>query len=133
MRLIGIEGKDQAAGEFILESLQRAVDADRVTLEDIALAMKGADGKVKIHQTKGSIVGHFHDRGVSDKLMKNVTETLEPGQTMVFALGSDEMIQAIDERVQELSDGEFATFNVDQESPDALQEITAQLARKSDR
>ena len=132
MRVIGIEGKDQAAGEFILEALQRAADADRVTLEDIALATKEADGTVKIHQTKGSILGHFHDRGVSDKLMKNVTETLEPGQTMVFALGSDAVIKAVDDRVKELSDGEFATFTVDQESPDALQQITAQLARKNE-
>ena len=132
MRVIGIEGKDQAAGEFVLEALQRAVEADRVTLEDIALAMKEADGKVKIHQTKGSILGHLHDRGVSDKLMKNVTETLEPGQTMVFALGTDEVIKAVDDRVKELSDGEFATFIVDQESPDALQQVTAQLALKND-
>jgi uncharacterized membrane protein len=132
MRVIGIEGKDQAAGEFVLEALQRAVEADRVTLEDIALATKEADGKVKIHQTKGSIRGHFHDRGVSDKLMKNVTETLEPGQTMVFALGSDEVIKAVDDRVKELSDGEFSTFIVDQESPDALQQVTAQLARKNE-
>ncbi len=132
MRVIGIEGKDQAAGEFILEALQRAADADRVTLEDIALATKEADGKVKIHQTKASIRGHFHDRGVSDKLMKNVTETLEPGQTMVFALGSDAVIKAVDDRVKELSDGEFATFTVDQESPDALQQVTAQLARKNE-
>ncbi len=132
MRVIGIEGKDQAAGEFVLEALQRAVEADRVTLEDIALATKEADGKVKIHQTKGSIRGHFHDRGVSDKLMKNVTETLEPGQTMVFALGSDAMIEAVDDRIKELSDGEFLTFIVDQESPDALQQVTAQLARKNE-
>lgn len=132
MRVIGIEGKDQAAGEFVLEALQRAVEADRVTLEDIALATKEADGKVKIHQTKGSIRGHFHDRGVSDKLMKNVTETLEPGQTMVFALGSDAMIKAVDDRIKELSDGEFLTFIVDQESPDALQQVTAQLARKNE-
>ena len=132
MRVIGIEGKDQAAGEFVLEALQRAVEADRVTLEDIALATKEADGKVKIHQTKGSIRGHFHDRGVSDKLMKNVTETLEPGQTMVFALGSDAMIKAVDGRIKELSDGEFLTFIVDQESPDALQQVTAQLARKNE-
>jgi uncharacterized membrane protein len=132
MRVIGIEGKDQAAGEFILEALQQAVDADRVTLEDIALAMKEPNGKVKIHQTKGSITGHFHDRGVSDKLMKNVTETLETGQTMVFALGDDAVIKAVDDRVKELSGGEFPTFTVDQESPDALKQITAQLARKSE-
>jgi uncharacterized membrane protein len=132
VRVIGIAGKDQAAGEFILEALQRAVDADRVALEDIALATKEADGNVKIHQTKGSIVGRFHDRGVSDKLMKNVTETLEAGQTMVFALGSDEVIKAVDDRVKELADGEFATFTVDQESPDALQQVTAQLARKNE-
>ena len=36
MRVIGIEAKDQAEGEFIVESLHRAIEAERVKLEDIA-------------------------------------------------------------------------------------------------
>ena len=130
MRVIGIEGKDLAAGEFVLESLDMAAKADRVTLEDLVLVSKEADGKVKIHQTKGLNLGRLRDRGVSDKLMKGVGETLEPGQTIVFALASDDSIQAIDDRVKELSpEGEFPTFTVDQHSDDALAQAKAQLAR----
>lgn len=129
MRVIGIEGKDLAAGEFLLESLDTAAKSDRVTLEDLVLVSKEADGKVKIHQTKGLNLGRLRDRGVSDKLMKDVGETLEPGKTIVFALASDESIQAIDDRVKELSpEGEFPTFTVDQHSEDALAQARAQLA-----
>ena len=130
MRVIGIEAKDQAAGEFVLESLDMAVKAKRVTLEDLVFVSREAGGEVKIHQTRGLNLGRLRDRGVSDKLMKGVGETLEPGQTMVFALGTDEAIEAIDDRVKELSaEGEFPTFTVDQHSDDALALAKAQLSR----
>ena len=130
MRVIGIEGKDWSAGEFVLESLDMAVKGKRLTLEDLVLVSKEADGEVKIHQTKGLNLGRLRDRGVSDKLMKGVGETLEPGQTIVFALGSDEAIQEIATRVEEISpEGDFPTFTVDPHSADALSEATAQLAR----
>jgi len=130
VRVIGIEGKDWAAGEFVLESLDMARKAKRVTLEDLVLVSKEADGEVKIHQTKGLNLGRLRDRGVSDKLMKGVGETLEPGQTIVFALASDEAIEAIANRVKEISpEGDFPTFTVDPHSADPLSEATAQLGR----
>ena len=162
MRVIGIEAKDQAEGEFIVESLHRAIDAERVKLEDIALVTKEADGKVKIHQSKdetagtgafkgglvgaviglaappllaaavvgagaGAIWGKFRDRGVNDKLMKEVAERLERGQAIVFALGDDAAIQAIDDRIKELTGGDMLTFTLDPESETALREIAAEL------
>ena len=158
MRVIGIKVKDQEAGEFVLESLHRAIDAERVKLEDMALVTKEADGKVKIHQTKdstpgkgafkgglvgavvglaappllgaalvgagaGAIWGKFRDRGVNDKMMAQIADTLEQGQAMVFALGEDSQIDAIDQRIKELSDGEFVTFTLDAEGESALREI----------
>ena len=131
MQVIGIPVTDQEHGEFVISSLQDAVERKQVTLEDLALVVKEPDGKVKIHQTKGLLnLGRLRDRGVSDKLMKSVGETLEPGQTIVFALGSEEAIQAIDQRVKEISpEGDFPTFTVDPHSPNALAEATAQLAR----
>jgi uncharacterized membrane protein len=162
VRVIGIEAKDQAMGEFILESLYRAVEDERVTLEDLALVTKEADGKVKIHQTRdatvgkgafrgglvgvviglaappllgaavvgagaGALWGKFRDRGVNDNMMKGVAETLERGQAVVFALGSDEAIAAIDHRIQDLTDGDVVTFSVDAEGETALKEIVAQM------
>ena len=134
MRVIGIEAKDQAQGEFIIESLLRAVEAERVTLEDMALVTKEADGTVKIHQTKdataskgafkGGLVGAVIGLAAPPLLaatvvgagagalweaprprrerprMKDVADTLERGQAIVFALGDDAAIQAIDDRVQ---------------------------------
>jgi uncharacterized membrane protein len=164
MRVIGIEAKDQAEGEFIVESLYRAIDAERVKLEDIALVTKEADGKVKIHQTKdetvgkgavkgglvgaviglaappllaaavvgagaGAIWGKFRDRGVNDKLMKEVADRLERGQAIVFALGDDAAIKAIDDRIKELTSGDMLTFTLDPESATALREVADELPK----
>ena len=147
MRVIGIPVRDEAQGTFVVESLKSAVEAQRLTLEDIAFASKEADGTVKIHQTKdagagkgavrgglvgaliglaappflavaavgagvGALVSHFRDTGVDDKLMKTLGDELEPGQGIVFALGSDEAIKALEEKVRELTDGQIATFTL---------------------
>ena len=133
-----------------------------MTLDDIALVTKEADGTVKIHQTKdetagtgafkgglvgaviglaappllaaavvgagaGAIWGKFRDRGVNDKLMKEVADRLERGQAIVFALGEDAAIQAIDDRVKDLTGGEMLTFTLDPESATALREVAEQL------
>lgn len=115
MRVIGIKVKDEAVGEFVLESLYRGMDAERFKLEDMALVTKESDGKVKIKQTKHRILGKFHDSGVNDKLMKQRAESLEPGQAIVFGLGEDSQIAAIDARIKELTtgdEGEFETFTL---------------------
>ncbi|HEY7396663.1 MAG TPA: DUF1269 domain-containing protein [Gaiellaceae bacterium] len=129
MRVIGVKVKDEAAGEFVLESFYRAIDADRFKLEDMALVTKGPDGKVKIRQTKHRILGKLHDSGVNDKVMKQVAESLEPGQAIVFGLGEDSQIAAIDARIKELTagdEGEFVTFTL-AEDGSALREVDADL------
>lgn len=129
MQVIGVKVKNEDAGQFVLESLYRAIDAERVELEDMALVTKGTDGKVKIQQTKHRILGKFHDSGVNDKLMKQIAESLEPGQAIVFGLGEDSQIVAIDARIKELTagdEGEFVTFTL-AEDGSALREIAADL------
>ena len=44
--------------------------------------------------------------------MKTLGDELEPGQGIVFALGSDEAIKALEEKVRELTDGKIATFTL---------------------
>ena len=157
MRVIGIPVTDQEHGEFVMDSLKAAVDRKQVTLEDLALVVKQADGKVKIHQTKditagkgavrgsligaviglaappllglavvgagvGALWGKLRDRGVDDNLMKNVVEPLDRGHGIVFALGDDASIAAIEARVKELTSGEMLTFTFD---PDDETELRA--------
>jgi uncharacterized membrane protein len=147
MRVIGIPVRDEAQGTFVLESLKSAVEAKRVTLEDIAFVSKESDGTVKIHQTKdagsgkgavrgglvgaliglaappflavtavgagvGALVAHLRDSGVDDKMMTTLGDELEPGQGIVFALGDDATIEALDDRVRELTDGQIAPFTL---------------------
>lgn len=131
MRVIGIKVKSESAGEFVLESAYRAIDADRFKLEDMTLVTKEAGGKVKIRQTKqGRLRGKFHDRGLNDKMMSQIGDSLEPGQAIVFGLGEDSQIAAIDARVKELTSGdedEFVTFTFDPDDESALREIAADL------
>jgi uncharacterized membrane protein len=157
MRVIGIPVTDQAHGEFVVESLQGAVERKQVTLEDLALVVKDPDGKVRIHQTKditpgkgafrggligaviglaappllgltvlgagaGALWGKLRDKGVDDNLMKNVVEPLESGHGVVFALGDDASIAAIEARVRELTKGDITTFTFD---PDDESELRA--------
>ena len=63
MKVIGIKTDSRADGEFVLESLKTAVREKRVTLDDMALVSRDAEGKVQIEQTgdatpeRGALVG----------------------------------------------------------------------------
>jgi uncharacterized membrane protein len=162
VRVIGIPVKDQEYGEFVVNSLQDAVERKQVTLEDLALVVKEADGKVKIHQTKditpgkgafrgglvgaviglaappllgltalgagaGALWGKLRDKGVDDDLMKNVVEPLEQGQAVVFALGDDASIAAIEDRVREVSGGDMKTFSFDPDDDSALRAMADEI------
>src|SRR5262249_51272688 len=153
---------DQEHGEFVVESLQGAVERKQVTLEDLALVVKEPDGKVRIHQTKditpgkgavrgglvgaviglaappllgltvlgagaGALWGKLRDKGVDDKLMKNVVEPLESGHGVVFALGDDASIAAIEARVRELTRGEITTFTFDPDDESELRAMAADI------
>jgi uncharacterized membrane protein len=157
MKVIGIPVSDQEHGEFVMGALRDAIERKQVTLEDMALVVKGDDGQVKIHQTKdittgkgafrgglvgaviglaappllgvtvlgagaGALWGKLRDKGVDDNLMKNVAQPLENGQAVVFALGDDSSIDAIEARVKELTKGEMTTVTFD---PDDESELRA--------
>jgi uncharacterized membrane protein len=157
VRVIGIPVKDQEHGEFVISSLEDAIERKQVTLEDLALVVKEEDGKVRIHQTKdvtpgkgavrgglvgaviglaappllgvaalgagaGALWGRLRDKGVDDQLMKHVVAPLEAGQAVVFALGDDASIAAIEARVREVTKGDMASFTFD---PDDESELRA--------
>jgi uncharacterized membrane protein len=162
MQVIGIPVTDQEHGEFVVASLQDAVERKQVTLEDLALVVKEPDGKVKIHQTKdatpgkgafrgglvgaviglaappllgltvlgagaGALWGKLRDKGVDDKLMKNVVEPLEAGHGVVFAMGDDASITAIEARVRELTKGDMTTFTFDPDDESDLRAIAEDI------
>jgi len=162
MQVIGIPVTDQEHGEFVIESLQGAVERKQVTLEDLALVVKEPDGKVKIHQTKdmtpgkgafrgglvgaviglaappllglivlgagaGALWGKLRDKGVDDNLMKNVVEPLQSGHGVVFAMGDDASIAAIEARVRELTKGDITTFTFDPDDESDLRAIAEDI------
>ena len=63
MKVIGIKTDSRADGEFVLESLKTAVREKRVTLDDMALVTRDAEGKVQIEQTGDATPEHGAKRG----------------------------------------------------------------------
>jgi uncharacterized membrane protein len=159
VKVIGIKVDSKERGEFVLESLQEAVAAERVSLEDIALVTKDEKGDVHIHQTKdittgkgarrgvlvgalvglaappllgaaavgggiGALWGKFRDRGVDDDLMKRVGGMIAEGQAVVFALGADASIDALDARVRELGGRDVETFTIDDNNEALVREAS---------
>ena len=52
VKVIGIKADSREHGELVIEALKRAVEQQRVSLEDLALVTRSAEGKVELHQTK---------------------------------------------------------------------------------
>ena len=157
MKVIGIKVENKERGEFVLESLQAAVAAQRVTLADIALVTKDEKGDVHIHQTKdittgkgarrgvlvgalvglaappllgaavvgggiGALWGKFRDRGIDDDMMKNIGGMVADGQAVVFALGDDASIDALNARVNEVGGNDVETFTIDNKNEAIVRE-----------
>jgi uncharacterized membrane protein len=162
MKIIGIKAANRDQGDFVIEALKNAMDAKRVTLEDLALVTKAEDGSVKLHQTKditvgkgarrgtlvgaviglaappllgaavvgagvGALWGKFRDRGIDDDLMKQVGDMISTGEVVVFALGDDASIDAIGERVRELSGGDMTTMTINPDDEALVREASVHV------
>lgn len=162
MRVVGIQVANRERGEQVVEALEAAAVDKRISLEDVALVMKGEDDKVQIMQTrdatpakgavKGSLVGaviglaappllgmaalgagagalwgRLRDRGIDDQLMKYLVEPIQAGHGVVFALGDDASIDAIEARVKELGTDELLEVTLDQHDESALREFADEI------
>jgi uncharacterized membrane protein len=162
MKIIGIKLESRDRAEFVLAALKDAVEAKRVTLEDLALVTKDAEGKLHIEQTKdvtlgkgvkrgalvgalvglaappilaatvvgggiGAIWGKFRDRGVDDDLMKSVGGMIAEGEAVVFAMGDNASIEAIDQRVREASDSHITTITVNPDDEALVREAAVHV------
>jgi len=78
----------------------------------VGLAAPPLLGAAAVGAGLGALWGKFRDRGIDDKLMKQVGEMIESGHGVVFALGDDASIEAIADRVRELTDGQMETFTM---------------------
>jgi uncharacterized membrane protein len=111
VQVIGVPVQNESQATFVLGALDEAVAAKRVELKDIAYVSKEADGKVKVHQTK--FVAHFWDTGIKDKVMKSFAADLPEGAGIVFALGDEQAIGALADRVDQLTDGKTVPIRFD--------------------
>ena len=88
----------------------------------IGLAAPPLLGAAAVGAGLGALWGRLRDKGVDDDTMKKFVEPLEAGQAVVFALGDDASIAAIEDKVQELSDGKAHIVTFD---PDGEEELRA--------
>jgi uncharacterized membrane protein len=111
----------EQAGQ-VFEALKKAQSSGRVKIDDAAVIVKEASGKVEIKNQidasvkvgavgggllglmlasiffplaglaigaiGGALVGKSLDKGVDQKFVKDVTETLKPGSSALFVIGS---------------------------------------------
>jgi uncharacterized membrane protein len=162
VKIIGIKVETVDRGEFVLDALQAAAKANRVTLDDLALVTKDEEGKVQIRQTKdvttgkgakrgtlvgalvglaappilgaaavgagiGALWGKFRDRGVDDDLMKRVGNMIAEGQAVVFAMGDNASIDAIEAKVAEQGDSQITSFTINDNDEAIVREAAVEL------
>ena len=162
MKIIGIKVETIDRGEFVLNALQEAAKANRVTLEDLALVTKDDEGKVQIRQTKdvtvgkgakrgtlvgalvglaappilgaaavgaavGAAWGKIRDRGVDDDLMKRVGGMIAEGQAVVFAMGDNASIDAIEAKIAEQADRHVTSFVINDNDEALVREVAVHV------
>ena len=94
----------------------------------VGLAAPPLLGAAAVGAGVGAIWGKFRDRGVDDSMMKSVGGMIAEGEAVVFALGPDESIDAVADRVREVTDGTMKTFTVDPGSEEIVREASEDLA-----
>ena len=94
----------------------------------VGLAAPPLLGAAAVGAGVGAIWGKFRDRGIDDSMMKSVGAMIAEGEAVVFALGSDESIDAVADRVREVTDGTMKTFTVDPGSEEVVREASEDLA-----
>ena len=111
MQVIGVPVQNESQATFVVGALEDAIAAKRVELKDVAYVSKEADGKVKVHQTR--FKAHFWDTGIKDKVMKSFGTDLPEGHGIVFALGDEQAIAGIADRIDQLTDGNTTPIRFD--------------------
>lgn len=76
----------------------------------------------------GALWGKFRDRGIDDDLMRSVGSMIGSGEAVVFALGDDASIDAVGDRVRELTDGEMETYTVNVDDEALVREASVHIA-----
>jgi uncharacterized membrane protein len=79
----------------------------------VGLAAPPLLGAAAVGAGIGALWGKFRDRGIDDGLMKQVGEVIASGEAVVFALGDDASIEAVEARARELGYDDVTTADVD--------------------
>jgi uncharacterized membrane protein len=89
----------------------------------IGLAAPPLLGATVVGAGVGALWAHFRDSGIDDKVMKSLADDVPVGHGIVFALGDDEAIAALADRVDQLTDGKTVPirFGIDGEHEAELQ------------
>jgi hypothetical protein len=114
VKLIAVGTDTSQQGNFVFTSLQEAVAKGRFQLDDIALAHRQGDD-VHIDHTKGRLSRTFGS-GIDDDRVKRVFAANPESVGYVFALGDENIVDAIARRVRTLTKGDMKTYDVEDAS-----------------
>jgi uncharacterized membrane protein len=93
----------------------------------VGLAAPPLLGAAAVGAGVGALWGKFRDRGIDDDLMKKVGEMLESGQAVVFALGDNASIDAIEARARELGYDDVTAVDVDAGTAEVFYEAAEEI------
>ena len=93
----------------------------------VGLAAPPLLGAAAVGAGIGAIWGKFRDRGIDDDLMKRIGSMLVDGKAVVFALGDNASIEAIEARVREEAGSGMTTFTIDDDNEALVREAAVDV------
>jgi uncharacterized membrane protein len=93
----------------------------------VGLAAPPVLGAAAVGVGIGALWGKFRDRGIDDDLMQSIGGMIAGNEAVVFALGDNSSIEAIDARVRELSKGDMTTITVDTDNEALVREAAVEV------
>jgi uncharacterized membrane protein len=99
----------------------------------VGLAAPPLLGAAAVGAGLGALWGKFRDRGVDDHLMNRVGGMISEGETVVFAVGADASIEAVEARVRDVSGGSMETFVLSEGDSALVEEAAAEFSGAMER
>jgi len=93
----------------------------------VGLAAPPLLGAAAVGAGVGALYGRLRDKGIDDDLMKQIGGTISSGEAVVFALGSDASVQAIADKVRDLTHGDMETLVIDPDDEGFLRDAAVDI------
>jgi uncharacterized membrane protein len=97
----------------------------------VGLAAPPLLGAAVVGAGLGALWGKFRDRGIDDDLMQSIGGMIREGEAVVFAMGDDASIEAIQNRVREAADSHVTTITINPDDEALVREAAVHVPEAS--